>query len=541
MSSDHTKAVSRSALSFLSGTMVSRFTGLLRDMVMAFCFGSDAYLAAFMVAFRLSNLMRRLFGEGSVSSGFIPHFESLRKSSQEKGALFFRDFFHSLSLFLFFLIALLEGILVCFYQWGHLEPDNKEILYLTMLMLPGILFICLYALGSALLQCEKKFFLVGIAPVAFNIIWIAAAFLLRNETPMHAMQGLSIAVVLAFLMQWAMTAPKTFAFLREMLSFKDCFRAKLFSKEIMSVVKPLFLSILGVGAVQINSALDSLFARHASLEGPAFLWYAIRIEQLPLALFGIALASALLPPLSRAMENEEKSRFLQLLQFAFHRTFSLILPCTLGILVCGSAGVNLLYGRGDFDMAATLETLKCLWGYGAGLLPSVFVLLLAPAFYAQKNYATPMRASLLSVLFNVVLNTVLVFGLKWGAFSIALSTSFAAFFNCLFLAHFLKKKVEGSLFSKELLISFGKMVVCTSLAAFGTLLIGHFLVKDPTLMILLGENPVFTREIATQLTQCFVVGFSFIAQLLAYAYLVGSADILQLVGLRKSVEQKEQP
>ena len=153
----------------------------------------------------------------------------------------------------------------------------------------------------------------------------------------------------------------------------------------------------------------------ASLEGPAFLWYAIRIEQLPLALFGIALSSALLPPLSRALKNLNMDHYLKLLRFAFARSFSLIFPCTLGIFVLGIAGINLLYGHGDFSNEATYQTTLCLWGYGLGLVPAVFVLLLAPAFYAHKEFRTPMLGSVISVVINVLLSSFFVFGLHLGA------------------------------------------------------------------------------------------------------------------------------
>ena len=142
MTTDTPKTVSRSTFAFLSGTFLSRVLGLGRDMSMAIAFGSSPAIAAFMVAFRFSNLIRRLFGEGPISSGFIPHFEQVRASSPEKGAQFFRDLFFSLNCFLILLIGGIELLLIGIFNWGHLQPDNAQILYLTILMLPGS---CLFA------------------------------------------------------------------------------------------------------------------------------------------------------------------------------------------------------------------------------------------------------------------------------------------------------------------------------------------------------------------------------------------------------------
>ncbi|MGE5196280.1 MAG: murein biosynthesis integral membrane protein MurJ [Anaerolineae bacterium] len=423
-------SVARSAFLFLSGTLLSRLFGLLRDLSMSFCFGAHPALAAFFVSYRLANLMRRLFGEGALSSGFIPQFETIRKTSPLASALFFRDLAFSLSLFLIGLILLIEGGFFIALNMGHLGEEARQLILLMMTILPGILFICQFGLSAAFLHCEKRFFLSGFAPVMFNVIWIGAVWILKNQDLSQAVVWLSFSIVVAFLVQLLVTLPPSFVFFKSHLSLQQFFRPQLFSRDIQALLKPLLLGLAGVGAVQVNSALDAVFARFAAPEGPAYLWYAIRIEQLPLALFGIALSSALLPALSKAICDGDSNRYLRLVRFGLTRSFSLILPCTFGLFVLGVAGVNMLYGRGHFTDTATLNTAICLWGYAMGLVPSVFVLLLAPAFYAKKDYRTPMRAALFSVILNIILNAFLVFILKLGAFSVAVSTSAAAFFNC---------------------------------------------------------------------------------------------------------------
>lgn len=412
---DNVNSVFKSAKSFFFGTAFSRITGFGRDIAIAMSFGSSSEIAAFMVAYRLANLFRRLLGEGNLQAGFVPHFSSLK----DEGGRFFRDVTFSLAFILLIAIALLESIL-----WGisgFVSSDWKMIINLTIWMVPGLFFVSLYGLNSSLLQCRKKYFIPAAAPVVFNLIWIGAVLIYPNVS------FLAIAITLAFAGQWFVTA---FEGIR-LLSLKEWLRPQLFSQEFRKLIKPLVLGIIGISAVQFNSALDPIFARVADLKGPAFLWYAIRLQQLPLAFFGVALSGALLPPLSRAEDPVQK---WELLGSSLKAGITFMLVFTFGILALGEMGVNLLFGHGDFTRADVLETTKCLWAYGIGLLPSVFVLILAAKFYAEKDYRTPTIASLFSVILNVFFNALFVFGFGWGAVSIAIATTLSSLVNALLLA-----------------------------------------------------------------------------------------------------------
>ncbi len=530
MAKEIIRGIERGALAFFAGTLCSRITGVVRDMSMAFFLGSTPSLAAFMVAYRLANLFRRLLGEGPLPSGVIPHFERIRKECPKKGALFFRDVFFSVGLvLLFFLLAGEVGVFLWIHH-GGLSLPAQEILYLTGLMMPGVGFICLYGISSALLQCEKKFFLPSVAPVFFNIVWIAGVFLGKGLHPAEAAIWLSVAVVFGFFIQWASLLPMMRRYFLGVISWKELSSCAPFSQEVRHIMKPLVLGIVGVGAAQINSALDALFARVSSLEGPAYLWYAIRIEQLPLALFGIALASALLPPLSRALSLGDSGQFQALLQFAMKRIFSLLFPCSIALFVLACSGVNLLYGRGDFSLEATRQTIYCLWGYGIGLLPSVCVLLLAPAFYAQKDFRTPMRASLVSVACNIFLNYLFVFCFGWGPFSIALATSLAAFGNCYWLIIALKK--QGQWNGKDLFLACYKTGLCVLFSGGITLYSGEVFLKDPTWKLLFSQGmPAFSRVFVEQCIQFVSLSFVFVFVFFSLAYVVGLKDVLRAIGI----------
>lgn len=393
----------KAAIHFSSGTLLSRMTGLVRDLATAFVFGTSPEIAAFLVAYRFANLMRRLFGETPLSSSFIPHFEGLKKKNPEIAQRFYHDFFLSFGVVLIGVICIGELVL-----W--LLPWYSQIVDLTMLMLPGLYFICLFGLNNAYLQCENRFFYAGFAPAIFNAVWVVGLFFMRS------VHSLAVVVVIAFFLQWAFTLPKAISF-----------RARPFSRHVRKILWPFMLGILGIGASQINSAIDPLFARFASLEGPAYLWYAIRMQQLPLALVGISLSTVILPAMSR---SDDKATIINT---GLKDAFFLLFPATLAIFVLGGPGVNLLYGRGQFSGASALHTTHVLWAYGLGLIPMGFSLLLSSYHYAQKNYRAPAISSAIAVGTNITLNALMIFVFHWGAISVALATSISAFINCLIL------------------------------------------------------------------------------------------------------------
>jgi putative peptidoglycan lipid II flippase len=495
----------------LTGTLLSRLSGLGRDVAMAFCFGSAPAIAAFMVAFRFAYLLRRLFGEGLLSPAFIPHFEALRRESAEQSGALYRDLCASLAFLLLCVIGVAEGLLWGWLRWGDMPPGAADIVRLTLLMLPGVFFLCLYALASAVLQCDRRFFLCAAAPALFNGVWVAAAWMLRRQPPSAAACGLSWAVSGGLLVQWLVTVPGTFRLLKG--------RCVLFSPAVRALARPLLYGALGLGAVQINNALDGVFARFASLEGPAYLWYAIRLEQAPLALFGVAVASALLPALSRATLAESRA---ELLAFAWKRTLRVIVPCTAALFALGAAALNLVYGRGAFGEEQLVQTVWCLWSYGVGLVPAVCVLVLAPAFYAQKDYKTPLRASLHAVALNVILNALMVFVLDWGPYSVALATSCCALYNCFYLSRKVRIADTGWL----------KTAACSAIAAVGTLVLGHYLVGDPSLALMLGleVSVPLARGFGAQLLHFCALGGVFGLLFVSYAWMTGTEGVL---GLRR--------
>ncbi len=521
---DSTRTIIRSAASFFSGTMLSRLSGMVRDMAMAWAFGIGADVAALLVAFRLSHLLRRVLGEGAMQTALVPHFEQLRhedskRKDNKRASQFFIDLIASLSLLTFVIILAIMGLLYPLYSFEILSAGNKEIAYLAFLMMPSLLFICLFGLNASLLQCEKKFFIPSMAPVVFNCIWIIGvmyAYSNQNNTPMTT---LALFITLACFSQWAFTLPVVYKTLKSLNGNVIPKKFTLFSCDVLRLKTPLALGIVGVAASQVNNALDALFARWASDEGPAILWYAIRLQQLPLALFGIALAGALLPPLSRAAKAKDIPLFSQFLSFAITKTFALMLPITALLFLLGDKAVALIYGHGTFSDFSIATTTQALWGYSLGLTPMAMVLILAPACYAQGNYKTPSLAATCSVAINIGLNFVMVQGLHLGGASIAVATSVCALVNCVWLLSYVSKNSSAMPavmpFAIPPVIQWKRVQrisLVTGLAGLSIILYDLLILKEVSAWsILQGQIPHYGRPLWGQLLHLSAKGLLFIA------------------------------
>ncbi len=422
---------------FFSGTFLSRLSGMARDLTMAFFFGDHPSVAAFMVAFRFSNLFRRLFGEGPFQSAFIPYFEGIRLKDPQRSFLFFRKI---TLLFIFILVGIvisLELILQLSGMYGHISANNREIIVLMQWMLPGLIFICLYGLNISLLNCNDCFFIPSFAPFICNMIWILGVFFIKTQPTEIAMITLSKLVVFGFFGQWLLTFPLTLRYAPSKL--KDWLNGSI-PPEVKTLLASFSLGTIGVGAIQINAFVDSLFARHACLKGPIYLWYSIRLEQLAFAIFGIACVSTIIPRLSRAIKSEDKESAQNYFSLSFKRILSVMIPCTFAIFLLGGSSVALLYGRGQFSPFAVAQTTYCLWSYTLGLIPMTMVVLFSSVFYAHNNFKTPTVVSLITVGINLLLNILFVFGFGLGAISTTLATGRRSWANDVILQNLAQKK-----------------------------------------------------------------------------------------------------
>ncbi len=419
---------------FFSGMMLSRVSGLGRDLSMAYAFGDHVMVSAFIVAFRFANVLRRFFGEGPLQSAFIPQFEGMRGKDTEEAYAFFRKLTMIIGGVVLLIIGVGEvGMRASLSLWSE---GNQQILILTKWILPSLFFISLYGLNVSFLQCHNRFFISSMAPFLCNMMWIAGALTLKNLPMERAMLGLAKFVLVGFIIQWLVTA---FQMLKTMGS-RQWLTKDLFHPEVKLLAKAFSLGAFGVGAMQINSFLDAIFARCAHPSGPVYLWYANRFQQLALAVFGIAAVNTLVPVLSRAIKGGSSERAKEIFSFGCRCVILMMVPMTFAICILGFSAINLVFGWGSFSLFAVNETTGCLAAYSLGLLPSALVMYYSAVLYAEGNFKTSALFSVMTVGINVGLNSLFVFGLGLGPISTALATSVSAWCNFVGLRVVLKKK-----------------------------------------------------------------------------------------------------
>lgn len=517
--------VLQGARSFSGGTLISRFLGMLREIVMAASFGTHPLVGAFLLAYRFSYLLRPIFGEGAFHAAFVPQFESIRQRDSQRAQRFFLLVKKKLFFLLLCIVSVVELFLLISSTYLSLDWNLKEVLLLMSLMLPGLFFLCLSTLNASFLQCNHYYFIPGLAPAALNIIWIFLALFFSSWDIYRAIPMVSIGLVFAFFCQWLLTLPQTKKLIN--VSLQDASHDGC-DQEFSGLRKAFFMGVLGVSAIQINSALDALFARYAQLEGPAYLWYALRLQQLPVALFGVAVMNATFPPLARAESQKNKAKYASILTFSVRKSFTLMVCCTFACLSCGLATVNLLYGRGVFSPVAVIQTGLCLWAYSLALFPTTMVTLFSSAFYAVKDYKIPFMGALLTLCINFLLNSLFIFVFSWKSISVALATSASAFINMFFLYFRFKKKRETLSFS-PMFPAFFKVFVIGFLACFFTLIL-----CEPSLLVFFNKKSLITlpRLLLDQIKYFILHLTCFSCFLFLFSYLFKDQEIRSLLHIR---------
>jgi len=432
MTRDLSKYLASGFRRFSSGLMLSRISGLGRDLVMAYVFGDHPSVAALLIAFRFSHLLRRFLGEGALQSAFVPHFEGLKNQDENRAYGFFQQLTRLLSIILLLIVIVLEVGATSIMS--VVPTKNREILYLTTWMLPSLIFISLYGLNLSFLQCHNSFFIPNISPCISNMMWMVGALSLKGQAVGEAMPVLAKWVVVGFVIQWIATLPQVRQFVRRKTN------GPLLSKEVKVLAKIFSLGALGVGAMQINSFLDVIFSRYAHSSGPLYLWYASRFQQFALAMFGIATVSTLAPVLSRAIKCGDIERGKEIFIFGCRRVLTVMLLMTFAIHTLGFGAIDLIFGRGNFSPYAVDQTSKCLIAYSLGLIPTALIMLYSVVSYAEGDFRRPTIFSFFTMGINLVLNSLFVFGLGLGAVSIAWATSIGGWCNYCMLRYLLLKR-----------------------------------------------------------------------------------------------------
>ncbi len=409
-------------------TAISRVLGFLRDLLFAAALGAGLAADAFLVAFKLPNFFRRLFAEGAFNAAFVPMFAGKLEGEGEADARRLAD--ETLAVLLFALAALV-ALFEIVMPWAVLalapgfsdEPDKLALaVELTRVTFPYLLLISLVSLFGAMLNSTGRFAAYAAAPILLNLSLIAAALMASASDDVDAGRALAWGVTLGGVAQLLLLV----AGLRRAGLPPRLLPPRL-TAGVKGVLKLFGPAALGAGAVQINLVVDLWVASFLPTGAISYLYYADRVNQLPLGVIGIAVGTALLPLLSRQIEagdaagaNDSQSRAVELVMV-------FCLPGAAALAVIAEPVIAVLFERGAFDAADTAASAAALVAFATGLPAYVLIKVFAPGFFARKDTGTPVKTAVVALASNIVIMLSLIWSL--GHVGIALATAGAAWIN----------------------------------------------------------------------------------------------------------------
>lgn len=434
---------------------LSRVTGLVREIVFAGLFGAGMAYDAFAAAYRIPNLLRDLLAEGALSAAFVATYS---KTLARSGTAEARSLSNRVTTLLVPLVAAIccAGIAFApgivdriFPGYAAIEGKQELTVLLTRVMMPFLLFIALSAKATGVLNSHGRFGIPALSSAFFNLTSVGAGlalgFLAGPVLGFDPIVGMAIGTLLGGTVQYLSQIPSVRATgLR--------FRAdlKLRDPGVQQVLRLMGPAAIGAAAVQVNVMVNSIFASRVTdasgviVNGPvSWLGYSFRFLQLPLGLFGIALASATLPVIAREVGRGRMDEFRETLSRSLGLVLLLTIPSAAGLLVLSRPLVGAVYERGQFTAFDTEQTALALCFYSLGLVGYASTKVLAPAFYALNNVRTPMLVSLASIVLNYTLNKVMIDHLGLGHWALALSTSLVASLNSALLLAAMRTRLGG--------------------------------------------------------------------------------------------------
>jgi putative peptidoglycan lipid II flippase len=431
-------ALLRSVATIGGYTLLSRVLGFLRDVLVAAYLGAGPVADAFFVAFKFPNLFRRLFAEGAFNAAFVPIFAGLVATSGKEAAKRFAE--DALAVLLVALLVFtvaaelaMPWLMYVFAPGFSVDPAKFSLAVdLTRVTFPYLLFISLVSLQGGVLNSIDRFAAVAATPVLMNLCFIAGLVFLIDVTPTagHASAwGVALAGVVQFL--WLALAMNRAGLA---LSLP---RPRL-SPEVKRLLRLMLPATLGAGVVQINIMIDIVIASLLPTGAVSYLYYADRIYELPLAVIGIAIGTALLPQLARHARRGEEQAAIAGLNRGMEMALLLALPATAALLVIAHPIIVGLFQRGAFGGTEATATAGALVAYAAGLPAYVLIKVLAPGFYAREDTRTPVKIAVVCVIANTAIALLLLQSLKH--VGIAAATAASAWLNTVALAWVLYRR-----------------------------------------------------------------------------------------------------
>ncbi len=428
-------------------TLVSRITGLVREQLIAASFGASAATDAFNVAFRIPNLFRRLFAEGAFSQAFVPLLSATRERDGDEATRALIDAVATVLAWVLLATCIVgvagAPVLVWLIGAGLAQFDTAVLL--TRVMFPYIGLMSLVALAAGILNTWRRFAVPAVTPVLLNVAMIAAA---AWGAPALAARGIEPILALAAgvmaggLLQAAVQLPALARIgrLPRLGIGPAAIVAAWRHPGTITVLHKMAPALLGVSVAQLSLVINTQIASHVAIGAVSWLTYADRLMEFPTALLGVALGVVLLPQLSAAQARQDTDGYSASLDWGLRLVVMLALPCALALLIFPVGLVTVLYHYGRFGAADVASTVLALRGYGVGLLGLIAIKVLAPAYYARADIATPVRIAIAVLVATQAMNVVLVPWLGHGG--LALSIGLGALVNAgLLLSGLLRKRM----------------------------------------------------------------------------------------------------
>jgi putative peptidoglycan lipid II flippase len=429
------------SLATISGlTLVSRILAFARDVLIARVFGAGMATDAFFVAFKLPNLLRRMFAEGAFSQAFVPIFGEYKNRRGHEETKLLLDHVATMLALILFVVTLIgivaAPVLVYISAPGFVKDAEKFDLTVQLLRFtsPYIFFISLVAVAAAILNTYNKFWVPAVAPILLNVCFIGGALWLAPYCHPPIM-ALAWAVFIAGIVQLAFQLP----FLKK-IDMLPTFRFSWTDEGMRRVIRQMGPAMFGVSIAQISLIINTIFASFLAAGSVSWLYYADRLMEFPSGLLGAALGTILLPSLSKCHASKDTVEYSKLLDWGLRLTFMLALPSALALGMIAVPLLSTFFQRGAFAASDVLMTSHALIGYSIGLIGLILVKILAPGFYARQDIRTPVKIGIVTLIATQLMNALFVYGLHLQHAGLALSIGLGACLNSAILFYFLRKK-----------------------------------------------------------------------------------------------------
>lgn len=403
-----------------SMTFISRILGFLRDVIIARVFGAGMATDAFFVAFRIPNLLRRLFAEGAFSQAFVPilaEYKNTRSAEETRQLVDHVATILCLVLFIVTLIGIIAAPLIIYASAPGFSADSDKFnltVELLQITFPYIFFISLVSLAGGILNTYGKFYVPALTPALLNISFIACALWLAPlmDPPV---QALAWAVFIGGVLQLCFQIPYLLR-----LKLMPRIRFKTNDKGAWRVIKLMGPAVFGVSVGQISMLINTIFASLLITGSVSWLYYADRLMEFPAGLLGVALGTVLLPSLAKHYSSHSTEAYSRLLDWGLRLTVLLTLPAALALAILSTPLITTLFHYGAFTDHDVLMTRDALMAYSFGLIGLILVKVLAPGFYARQNIKTPVKIAVITLIATQLMNLAFIIPLKHAGLALAI-------------------------------------------------------------------------------------------------------------------------